>query len=85
LAPGRPKAAIPSKPAATSSPNLESELLHQKIFLAGFDVNGELNVDSLNSAQDVWAENGFLETKLDVRTIVDDQYVRFAWDQLGRR
>jgi NitT/TauT family transport system substrate-binding protein len=72
-------------PILTNHTTIKDPALYQKIFLAGFDVNGEVNVDSLNSAQDVWADNGFLESKLDARTIVDDQYLRFAWEQLGRR
>src|SRR5581483_4364638 len=63
-----PRNLEPIIPILTNHTTIKDPALYQKIYLAGYDVNGELNVESLNSAQDVWTENGFLESKLDART-----------------
>jgi NitT/TauT family transport system substrate-binding protein len=57
--------------------------LYEKMAVPGLDPNGLINVESLRHQQEWNIERGLQATLVDVDTLIDYQFVRYAVEQLG--
>ena len=58
--------------------------VYDRMVLPAIDPNGELNVPSIKEALDQFTADGDVKAKLDLDRIVDQSFVRYAQDVLGR-
>ncbi len=58
--------------------------VYDRMVLPAIDPNGELNVPSIKEALDQFTADGDVKVKLDLDRIVDQSFVRYAQDVLGR-
>lgn len=58
--------------------------IYRRIVPPSINPNAELNIDSIKESLDAWVSRGVVE-KVDIGKLVDSQYLRYAWEQLGKR
>jgi NitT/TauT family transport system substrate-binding protein len=58
--------------------------LYQKMVMPWLDPNGTVNRQSLRFDQEWYAQNGFVTTKVNLSLVVDDRFVLYALERLGR-
>lgn len=58
--------------------------LYEKMVMPWLDPNGTVNRQSLRFDQEWYAQNGFVTTKVNLSLVVDDRFVLYALQQLGR-
>ncbi len=52
--------------------------------MPGLDPHGGVNRHSLRFDQEWYAQNGFVSTKVNLSLVVDDRFVLYALQRLGR-
>lgn len=57
--------------------------LYDRMVMPGIDPNGRVNVDALAAQQNWFLSKGSQKSRVDLRTVVDHQYVDWAIQQLG--
>ena len=57
--------------------------LYDKMTIQGLDPNGKINVASLQEQQDYWLAHGEQQKKVDLSSVIDDQFVKAAVAELG--
>jgi NitT/TauT family transport system substrate-binding protein len=68
----------------TKYTRIKDPAVYRRITPPSIGANAEMNLDSLKEFMAVWKEHKLIP-EIDADKIVDDQYLRYAWDQLGRR
>ncbi|MCL5961465.1 MAG: ABC transporter substrate-binding protein [Chloroflexi bacterium] len=63
---------------------LKDPKLFDTMKLAGLDPNGRINVKSLEDDQDWYLAKGSLKEKVDLKNVIDYQYVDYALEKLGK-
>lgn len=58
--------------------------IYRRIVPPSINPNAELNIESIKESLDAWVGRGVVE-KVDVNKLVDTQYLRYAWEQLGKK
>ncbi len=66
-----------------SSTNVKEDLI-AKMVMPGIDPNGRVNLQSLSEQQDWYLQKGSQKTRVDLSKVVDNQYVDWAVQKLGR-
>ena len=59
--------------------------LYLKMAPVGFDPNGRVNIQSIDADQEMSLTLGLHKDKVDLSKVVDNQYVDYAAERLGRR
>ncbi len=62
---------------------VKDRALYDKMAVPGINPNGLMNVESLRHQQEWYLEHGLQSTPVDVDSLVDYQFVRYAVEQLG--
>jgi NitT/TauT family transport system substrate-binding protein len=62
---------------------LKDRAIYDKMHWGYIDPNGLILKDSLQNQIDWYAQQGMVTRKIDVNSIVDDRYVKYAIDKLG--
>lgn len=68
----------------TKYTRIKDPATYKKIVPPYIGANAEMNPTSMKRAIDEWASRNLVE-KIDVSNVMDDQYLRYAWDRLGRK
>jgi NitT/TauT family transport system substrate-binding protein len=68
----------------TKNTRIKDPAIYKKIVPPYIGPNAEMSAASMKTAVDEWSSRG-LVGKVDVAKLMDDQYLRYAWDQLGRK
>jgi len=58
--------------------------LYEKMVMPWLDPDGTVNRQSLRFDQEWYAQNGFVSTKVNLSLVVDDRFVLYALQRLGR-
>ena len=58
--------------------------LYEKMVMPWLDPDGSVNRTSLRFDQEWYAQNGFVSTKVNLSLVVDDRFVLYALQRLGR-
>lgn len=62
---------------------VKDKALHERMTTGYIDPNGVVSKESLREQQDWYAKQGTVPKKVDIDEIVDEQYVKYAVQQLG--
>jgi NitT/TauT family transport system substrate-binding protein len=62
---------------------VKSRPLYDKIVMPGLDPNGKVNTASLEESQTFWLARGIQQQKVDLSTVIDNQFTDWAVQQLG--
>ncbi len=62
---------------------VKSRPLYDKIVMPGLDPNGRVNTASLEESQAFWLSRGIQLQKVDLSTVIDNQFTDWAVQQLG--
>ena len=57
----------------------------KKIIPPWIEINGAVNVESLNEQQEWFVKRGFVKEKADLAKLVDQRFLKAAWDKLGKK
>ena len=58
--------------------------IYRRIVPPAINPNAELNIESIKESLDAWVGRGVVE-RVDIGKLVDTQYLRYAWEQLGKK
>lgn len=58
--------------------------LYEKMVPAGLDSNGQMNLEGMAYDQEWYAAQGMIPKKIDIKQLVDLQYLEYAWKRIGR-
>src|SRR5581483_4639913 len=58
--------------------------VYDRMVLPAIDPNGELNVASMQEALEAFTRDGDVPGKIDLAKIVDESFIKYAQDVLGR-
>jgi len=64
---------------------VKDRALYDRMHWGFIDPNGAILKDSLRDQQEFFARLGSIPRKVDVDAILDDRYVKYAVEQLGRK
>ena len=67
----------------TRNTRLKDRAIYDKMHWGYIDPNGVILKDSLQNQIDWYAQQGMISRRIDVDSIVDERYVKFALDKLG--
>jgi hypothetical protein len=59
--------------------------VYDRAQLPAFDMNGQLDVQSMQDIQQWFVDNQYVRTPADLSKVVDTSYLDYAIGQLGRR
>jgi NitT/TauT family transport system substrate-binding protein len=68
----------------TKYTRIKDPAVYKKIVPPYIGPNAEMSAASMKTAIAEWASRKLVD-KIDVAKVMDDQYLRYAWEQLGRR
>lgn len=63
---------------------IKDPAVYDRMVLPAIDPNGELNVPSIQEALSQFVADGDVKAKIDLNTIVDQSFIKYAQDVLGR-
>jgi len=58
--------------------------LYEKMVMPWLDPDGTVNRQSLRFDQEWYAQNGYVSTKVNLSLVVDDRFVLYALQRLGK-
>jgi len=67
----------------TRNTRVKDRALYERMHWGYIDPNGVILKDSLQDQVDWYARQGMVTRRIDVNTIIDERYVKFALDKLG--
>ncbi|HEX6511507.1 MAG TPA: ABC transporter substrate-binding protein [Chloroflexota bacterium] len=69
--------------ALVNHTSIKDRGLYELMTIQGLDPNGKLNLPSLQEQQDFWLAHNEQQQRVDLASVVDDQYARAALAKLG--
>jgi NitT/TauT family transport system substrate-binding protein len=63
---------------------IKDAAVYRRIVPPSINANAELNVESIKESLAAWVKTGVVQN-VEIDKLVDTQYLRYAWEQLGRR
>jgi NitT/TauT family transport system substrate-binding protein len=63
---------------------IKDPAIYRRIVPPSINPNAELNLVSIKESLDAWVARGTV-SNVEVEKLVDTQYLRYAWEQLGRK
>jgi NitT/TauT family transport system substrate-binding protein len=74
----------PTIAVLTKYTRIKDPAIYKRITPPAIGANAEINMTSLKAFMAAWKEHKLIP-EIDPAKVADDQYIRYAWDQLGRR
>ncbi len=68
----------------SNSTAIKEAALYDRMTVIGVDANGFANAQSISADQDWYFSKGMQQQKVDISKVVDNQYVEYALERLGR-
>ncbi|MBI2954529.1 MAG: ABC transporter substrate-binding protein [Chloroflexi bacterium] len=71
-------------PILMKNTDLKDRSLYEKVEFIGLNPDGYVNADSIAADQDWYVANGFLNSKANLKELIDNQFVDYAIQTLGK-
>ena len=68
----------------TQVTDVKDPALYDKMAVIGVDPDGRVNAQSISADQDWYASKGYQQQKVDMSKVVDNQFVEYALERLGK-